>query len=370
MASSWRSLDLDRVQLRTIFARTDKNIPIPSSFILIANGDGGTRWSSISTILEISSFRTIKGNTATTFSADMSYNLLQVSTTGVRGTLESYVDSATSSLMLSNAFPPVGITNVVGAASAVITNATASNLPGGIYMAPVDGNSTIKFIGLNDIQLSTVSAFKTTFITISSFSATGYSSISGELLELKQGVPSTFSTLRGRPCFTSSMTSNAGWLLGPQTGIQNGADLYISTSVMSNMELFYRFVDTVNNTTQIYVDYYPNLVLGGQSNTGLYEVSTFLQNATYGRIAESVVTGYITTQNNVASSLSNIFNTPAKMKMDATTLSNLNSQGANQDVWVVHRIVGGSNTYAAAYTNNQSRQNSLFVTMTSSGPIY
>ena len=66
MATSYRTLDTDRIQMRTIFARTDKNAPIPSSHILIADGNGATHWSSISTILEISSFRTIKGNTATT----------------------------------------------------------------------------------------------------------------------------------------------------------------------------------------------------------------------------------------------------------------------------------------------------------------
>ncbi len=369
MASSWRSLDLDRVQLRTIFARTDKNVPIPSSLILIANGDGGTRWSSISTILEISSFRTIKGNTATTFSADMDNNVLQISTTGVRGTLLSYADPTTSSLMLSNAFPPVGVTNVIGAPTAVITVATASNLPGGEYMAPVDGNSTMKFIGVNDIQLSTITGQKATFITISSFTATGYSSISGELLTLKQGVPSTFSTLYGRPCFMSSMTSNAGWLLGSQTAIQNGADLYISTAIMSNMENYYRYVDTVNNTTQVYFDYYPALVLGVQSNVGIYAVSTFLQakDNTIGRIAESVVTGFITSQN---ASLSNVYTTPARMRVNATSLSNIFALGANQDVWIVHRIVGGSNTYPTAYQNRQSAQNSLFVTLTNSGPIY
>lgn len=369
MASSWRSLDLDRVQLRTIFARTDKNVPIPSSLILIANGDGGTRWSSISTILEISSFRTIKGNTATTFSADMSNNVLQISTTGVRGTFLSYADPTTSSLMLSNAFPPVGITNVVGAPTSVITVATASNLPGGFYMAPEDGNSTIKFIGVNDIQFSTITSQKAAFIIISSFTAAGYSSISGELFQLKQGVPSTFSTLRGRPCFMSSMTSNAGWLLGSQTAIQGGADLYISTVVMSNVENFYNFVDTTSNTTQIHFDYYPALVLGVQSNIGLYAVSTFLQarDNSIGRIAESVVTGFITSQN---ASLSNVYTTPVRMRMNATSLSNIAALGANQDVWIVHRIIGGSNTYPAAYQNRQSGQNSLFITMTSSGPVY
>lgn len=372
MATNYRQADFIKRQFDTVIAETTSpntatGIPIPSTYLLTADGSGGTIWRSHSTIYPYSTFRTVKGNTATTFSADLSFNILQVSTTGVRGTFESYVDSATSTLMLSNAFPPIGVTNV--SALADMTVATASNLPGGLYMAPVDGNSTMKFIGVGDIRLSTVTSQKTTFVWLSSFTSAGYSSISGELLQLKQGVPSTFSTLRGRPCFTSSMTSNAGWLLGSQTGIQSGADLYVSTCVMSNVDLFYNQVDTVNSNTKLYVDYYPCLVLGAQTGSGIVEVSTYLTNDSFGRLPESVVTGFITSQNAASS---NVFTTPVRMAIDPfNSLSSIIGQfGANQSLWLVHRIVGGSNAYSATYLNNQSRQNSLFVTMTNSGPIY
>jgi hypothetical protein len=249
-----------------------------------------------------------------------------------------------------------------------ITATTASNLPGGIYMAPANGNSTMKFIGVGDIRLSTISTFKTTFLFLSSFTSAGYSSISGELLALKQGVPSTFSTLQGQPSFISSFTSNAGWRLGAQTADLSGTDMYISSCVMSNVNLFYRHVDTVNSNTKLFVDVYPNLLLGSQTGSGVKEISTFLVNPTYGRIAESVVTGYITSQNGASS---NVYTTPIRMEINPfVSLSTIASQGAGQALWVIHRIVGGSNTYPAAYVNNQSRQNSLFVTMTNSGPTY
>ena len=374
MATNYRQAEFIKRQFDTVIAETTSpntatGNPIPSTYLLTADGSGGTIWRSHSTIYPYSTFRTVKGNTATTFSADLSYNVLQISTTGVRGTFESYVDSATSTLMLSNAFPPVGVTNVNSLAD--ITTTTADTLPGGFYMAPVDGNSTIKFIGVRDLKLSTITGSKATFLYVSSYTATGYSSISGELLQLKRGVPSTFSTMKGQPSFVSSITSNAGWLLGSQTANQTGSDMYISTCLINNVNLLFNHVDTVNSNTKLHVDYYPNIILGVQSNVALYPISTYLVHASYGRLAESVVTGFIISQNSVASGLSNYYTAPVRMAIDPyTSLSSIAAQGAGQQLQVIHRIVGGSNQHSATYLNSQSAQNSLFVTMTNSAPDY
>lgn len=374
MATNYRQAEFIKRQFDTVIAETTSpntatGNPIPSTYLLTADGSGGTIWRSHSTIYPYSTFRTVKGNSVTTFSADLNYNVLQVSTTGVRGTFESYVDSGTSTLMLSNAFPPVGVTNVTSIND--ITVATANTLPGGLYMAPVDGNSTIKFIGVGDLKLSTITGSKATFLYVSSYSATGYSSISGELLQLKSGVPSTFSTMKGQPSFVSSITSNAGWLLGSQTANQTGSDMYISTCLINNVNLLFNHVDLLNSNTKLHVDYYPNIILGGQSNVALYPISTYLSHATFGRLAESVVTGFITSQNSVASGLSNYYTGPVRMAINPyTSLSNIAGQGAGQVLQIVHRIVGGSNQHSATYLNNQSAQNSLFITMTNSAPDY
>jgi hypothetical protein len=374
MATNYRQADFIKRQFDTVIAETTSpntatGIPIPSTYLLTADGSGGTIWRSHSTIYPYSTFRTVKGNSATTFSADLNYNTLQVSTTGVRGTFESYVDSATSTLMLSNAFPPIGVTNVTALTD--MTVATASNLPGGLYMAPVDGNSTMKFIGVGDIKLSTVTAYKTTFVWLSSFTSVGYSSISGELAQLKRGTPSTFSTLKGQPSFVSSITSNVNWRLGSQTAAQAGGDMYISTCLIENANLLFNHVDTVNSNTKLHIDYYPNVILGVQSNVALYPVSTYLANPTYGILSESVVTGFITSQNSVASGLSNYYTAPVRMAINPyTSLSNIAGQGTGQVLQVIHRIVGGSNQHSVTHLNNQSAQNSLFISMTNSGPNY
>jgi hypothetical protein len=318
MATSYRTLDTDMIQVRSIFAKSSTNAPVPSSHILIADGNGATHWSSISTILEISSFRTIKGNNASTFSADMKYNLLQVSTTGVLGTFESYVDPTTSTLMLSNAFPPVGV--CLGSVPSV-TAINASNLPNGSYMSPVNGNSTIKFLGVGDIQLSTVEAYKATFISISTFTSAGYSTISGETFRLRPAIQSTFSTMHGLPSFRSSITytdNSAYWSSG--TGIMSiiGKDAYF-TSLGFDPTGFRRYIDS-NLSTKIFIDFtptfiFPSTTIGTNPNSNLLRtICTFLISDNGTPFPETVTQHYISIQNSNINS-SNLFQTPIHLNV-------------------------------------------------------
>lgn len=349
MASSYRTLDLDTIQVRSIYARASNNAVIPSSHILIANGDGSTHWSSISTILEISSFRTIKGNTATTFSADMSYNLLQISTTGVGGTFESYVDAVTSTLMLSNAFPPIGVLqsgNSFGSAP-FPTEAIASNLPDGVYMAATNGNSTLKFIGIGDILLSTCSQFKTTFIGISSFTHQGYSTISGETFALRPVIASTFSTAAGRASFVSTIGTSL-WNVGSALPMSTSSrDFYFSSIVFDAGHLA-RYVDTsFESTTRLLVEMTPSFFVKNMGGTGIVKaVSSFVivnslnSNVGYQLFPESVVTNFMTSQETGAG-LSNSFTTPLRMPINAYTSlwSNAQSEPVGLNFIVMHRIV-------------------------------
>lgn len=372
-----------------MYARAANNSVIPSSHILIANGDGSTHWSSISTILEISSFRTIKGNTATTFSADMSYNLLQISTTGVRGTFESYVDATTSTLMLSNAFPPVGVLqsgNAFGSIP-VPTESAASNLPGGVYMSPVNGNSTIKFIGVGDILLSTSAAFKTTFIGISSFTHRGYSTISGEVFALRPAIASTFSTAAGRATLMSSIVDTL-WNKGAGFAMStSGRDFFFSTVTFDAGHLA-RYVDgSFESTTKLFVEMTPNCFFApmGSGSNLLKEVSSFIvvnsanSNVGYQFFPESVVTNYMTSQVTTAG-LSNSFTAPLRMELNAYTSlwSNAQSVPVGLNFIVMHRIVnaisnsGTDSGFAASSSNvdiRMSVKNGAFINMFSQTPL-
>lgn len=372
-----------------MYARAANNSVIPSSHILIANGDGSTHWSSISTILEISSFRTIKGNTATTFSADMNYNLLQVSTTGVRGTFESYVDATTSTLMLSNAFPPIGVLQTGNAFGSVPepTEAVASNLPGGVYMSPVNGNSTIKFVGIGSVLLSTCSAFKTTFIGISSFTHRGYSTISGETFALRPAIASTFSTAAGRATLMSSIVDTL-WNKG--TGIAmstSGRDFFFSTVTFDAGHLARYVDDSYESTTKLFVEMTPNCFFApmGTGSNLLKEVSSFIvvnsanSNVGYQFFPESVVTNYMTSQVTTAG-LSNSFTSPLRMELNAYTSlwSNAQSVPVGLNFIVMHRIVnaisnsGTDSGFAASSSNvdiRMSVKNGAFIHMFSQTPL-
>jgi hypothetical protein len=388
MATSYRTADFDKIQVRNVYARAANNSVIPSSHILIANGDGSTHWSSISTILEISSFRTIKGNTATTFSADMSYNLLQISTTGIRGTFESYVDATTSTLMLSNAFPPIGVLqtgNAFGSAPAP-SDAIASNLPGGVYMSPEDGNSTIKFVGIGSVLLSTCAAFKTTFIGISSFTHRGYSTISGETFALRPAIASTFSTAAGRATLMSSIVDTL-WNKGAGFAMStSGRDFYFSTATFDAGHLA-RYVDnSYESTTKLFVEMTPNCFFGTMGGGGLVkEVSSFIvvnsanSNVGYQFFPESVVTNYMTSQVTTAGQ-SNSFTAPLRMELNAYTSlwSNAQSVPVGLNFIVMHRIVNAvSNSpsdggFAASSSNvdiRMSAKNGAFIHMFSQTPL-
>lgn len=384
MATSLRSLDLDTIQVRNVYARAGNNAVIPSSHILIANGDGSTHWSSISTILEISSFRTIKGNTATTFSADMSYNLLQVSTTGVRGTFESYVDATSSTLMLSNAFPPIGVVQDGNAFGRVpdVTEAAASNLPGGVYMTPVNGNSTLKFIGVGDILMSTCAQFKATFIGISSFTSVGYSTAVGQAAEWRPAIASTFSTAAGRATLMSSINTSL-WVTG--AGLQMSTatrDFYFSSIVFEASHLA-RYVDnSFESTTRLFVEMTPNFFFAPMGGTGLVKaVSSFLvtsNNSGFQVFPESVVTNYMTSQVTTAG-LSNSFTTPLRMEVNAYTSlwSNVQAGPTPMNFAVMHRIVnavsnGGDGGFDATSSNvdiRMSGNNGAFINMFSQTPL-
>lgn len=388
MATSYRTLDTDRIQVRTIFARTDKNAPIPSSHILIANGDGSTHWSSISTILEISSFRTIQGNTPTTFSADMSYNVLKISTTGVGNLFESGVDAATSTLMLSNYLPPIGVTN---GSVPVIDNATATNMGGiGEYMAPVTGNSTIKFLGVRDIVFSTSTAFKATFVTISTFTSQGYLAISGEAFSLRPAVASTFSTNRGVASFVSSLPFQAPWTrpVTATTMFPNGRDLYFSSlgfTIDNTNNNWLRYLDrSPAATTKCFIEFSPSFLFDrfqtGTSESMVKEISSYVAIAGMGTIfSESVVSHRIISQVS-STGLSNSFQQMIRMEVNPYTSLSTNFTGFLQ-VQVYHRIVDGiypggltatgfvSTAGVTNYLDSTCRRNTGYIQMFSSGAV-
>ena len=395
MAGTARTLDTDTIQVRTVFARTATNGFIPSSHILIANGDGSTQWNSYSTIHAISSFKTVQGNSGPSFSADLYNRTLRVSTTGVQGVLESYVDPATSSLMLSNYLPPTAINE---GSIPLVTLAAATNLPTQRLLTPVTGQSTIKFLGVGDIQFSTVTSQNAAFVSISSYTSVGYSTISGETFAWRPTLYSTLSTAVGRPSFISTMPfvgGAGGWNWGSNLALSSvgagNADLYFS-SITFNLNQVTPYMDLTNtSSTRIFMDYRPQLFFSTMiaGNTSMIkEVSTFIQFSTTALgtriLPESVQTHYITSQvrttNDSGLALSNFFNTPMLLPIDgySSFYGPLTSNGGiSPNFTIYHRFVqmqtagtaSGLSNASLFVTNLTPKNGGLFLNLQNAGPL-
>jgi hypothetical protein len=350
MASASRSFDTDILQVRKVFARTPQNGFIPSSHVLISNGDGSTSWNSVSSIVPVSSFGIAYGNnSANKLYANLLFNTLQISTTGVGNIFQSYVDPVSRALMLSNALPPFAVS--LGSVPAV-TTAAAITTPNAQYLIPTGTLSTIKYFGVNDIQLSTVTTQNAIFVSISSFTSAGYSTISGETFNWRPTLYSTLSTTSGMASFVSSLRVVQPVSLTTIPMSTTGNDLYFSSVTFSANHLM-RYMD--NRTTassRMFVDLEPSLffpplyqVSGGNQNV-IKEISSYLElnTPTSGRVMfqESINTKYLTSQI-INTDLSNYFNTSVRMQINPYTLqTNINLNSPNTvNVTVYHRIVNG-----------------------------
>jgi len=384
------SLDTDFIQVRTVYARTAVNGFIPSSHILIANGDGGTRWNSVSSIFPVSSFKTIQGNNLSTFSADLSNNLLKISTTGIQGTFESYVDPLTSTLMLSNSLPPYVVS--LGSIPAVNTG-VLNPVPNPEFITQVTGQSTITFLGVGDIKFSTITSQNAIFVSISTFTSRGYSTISGETFSWRPTFNSTFSTSYGRPSFISSVPFNsATWNWGSNLAFSTPAtsqDMYFS-SITFNMDHIVPYIDqSATSSTRIFVEYNPNLIISSiyQGPTSpILEVSTFIQvetpNVGLQIFGETVTTNYMTSQVVFPSVGSNYFSPSIRMEIDpyGSFLSNYYANGGNVGntmlMTIYHRFPnanssGGSTGFSSVtdITNLTSKRGGLYINLVNRSPL-
>ena len=383
-------LDTDVIQLRTIYARTPTNAFIPSSFLLISGGDGSTSWNSVSSLVKLSSFTAIKGNTGTTLYADLSNSLIQISTTGIANTFQSYIDSTTSTLMLSNSLPPFIVSN---GSVATVNNTVANIVPNSQSLLQVTEQSSIKILGVGDITLSTINTQNAVFISISSFTSAGYSTLSGETFAWRPTLYSTLSTAYNRPSFVSSIPYVAGppnlWNLGSNLSVSTtNRDFYFS-SITFNLNNIVPYIDvTMTSSSRIFIEYNPILIMPAMvqgTESRIKEVSTFIQmeNGPSGLVIfnESINTNYMISQQFTASGNLNYFNPSLKFEINAysSLLSNYALNGNNTiNLTIYHRFVEClSNTAtdtgfdgAPTMTNLTAKRGGLFVNLYNQAPTF
>jgi hypothetical protein len=363
MASSYKSLDSDIITLRQIYVRTAINGFVPNQHILISDGVGAANWGPLSTI-QIPPYNAIRDQFGSTMNATQTENVIPISTLGIQGLFSAYVDQTTSTLNFSNAAP-----NTLVALNSVpaVTRLAATTVPSPENIFYSTGQSTLKFIGVGDIQLSTITDLRTVFIGISSFTASGYADLSAETRAWRGYVYSTNSTSAGYATFISSIpfsttvgTSSWDWTgsLGSNIPLSTQevypnyttGDVYFST-VQFQMDPFLRYIHP-NSTTQMTLDVTPNyffqrMFLGNSTPLHLVkEFSTFVQyeSPVTGRqiLSKASVGGWLTSQMSNAYA-SNYFNGTIKLELDpAVVMSNYMTDGPGGGYYTLyHRIPAG-----------------------------
>jgi hypothetical protein len=368
-----------RLLIKDLFVRRADNANITANHILIANGRGGTYWNSVSTIFPVSSFKTVVGgnNLASTFSADVNYNVLLVSTTAIPSTFGSYVDPRTSSLMLSLQFPPIVVS---GGSMSGITDTFA--VPNSNALSPVSLQSTVKFYGARDIIFSTVNTQQAVYVGISSFSAPGYSTIYGEMQNNAKLSVSSFSTVFCSPqnlSFVSSIpfTLSDGNTMSTNAAAPiNGSTLFMS-SIQFDAGHIARYINMSNLNTKISIEYYPNYVFSHMENdsdtiqpmSSIKKVTSYIQADS--RYNETTNVRYMTSQQistpTYIRTLSNVFTEAIRMDISSYQLSTSIANNPTVKLAMYHQIDNAYNNTgnvaisSLSYLNNTLSTNGLYL---------
>ena len=352
-----QSASYARLLVQKLFVRTPNNQNISTNHILIADGYGGTYWNSVSSIFPVSSFKTIVGgnNLASTFSADVNYNTLLVSTTAIPSTFGAYVDPTTSSLMFSLQFPPIIVS---GGSVALISDTDA--VPNSNAISPVSLQSTVKFYGAGDVKFSTVNTKQAIYIGISSFTATGYSTLKGAA-NLSMGMLS--------PQSVSFVSSIPYELTSGNFMSTNASGDYVSSlftsSIRFDTQHLQKYINMTNLSTSIVFDYKPNYLFPHlcTSNEPLEGAVDILLPSTIKRMvsyiqgtgtkifSETSTVRYITSQNISTSavysrSLSNYYTESVRMNISSYDLSTQIGANISYPTAIYHRIDNCLGDYA------------------------
>jgi len=367
MATNLKTLDADIITLRQINVRSAANGFIPADNILVSNGAGLGYWTSISSIVP-NPFYCISDSTGSTMCANDVSTTLRVSTVGVQGLFSGYIDSVASTFTFSNAYPNLQVAlDTVPA----VTRLAAGLVPSSENLTISTGQSTIKFIGVGDLRLSTVTDLRAVFFSVSSYSATGYADLSGEARAWRGFSYSTLSTTAGYGNFVSSIPYSTfyrvneyvgyGWdwtpLLTsniPMSTVEtypdySTGDVYFST-LSFPIDPFIRYIHP-NSTTKMFLEVTPSyffqrMYLGKSTMNLVKEFSTFIQyeSPTSGRqiMSKSANGSYLFSQSSNAYS-SNYYNAPLRLELDtALMMSNALNDGllTNNYYTLYHRIPG------------------------------
>jgi hypothetical protein len=367
MAASLKTIDTDVITLRQIYTRNATNGYIPGTHILISDGGGNGYWGSISSIYSVPYNSLVDDNGSTLVAKDAG-TAIKFSTVGIKGLFSVFIDNVNNTVCFSNAAPPV---QVALDTVPTVSRLAAQQMPGSETITMSSSQSTLKFLGVGDIKLSTVTDLRAVFFSISSFSAKGYADLSGETRGWRPFAYSTLSTNAGYASFVSSIPFSTfynideyngyGWDWSPSLGSNipmstvetypnySTGDVYFST-VSFTMAPFLRYIHP-NSTTKVFLEVNPSyffqrMYLGASTPMNLVkEFSSFVQyeSRRVGRqvLEKSSHGGYMFSQMSNAYA-SNYYNAQLKLELDPAILtSNALIDGPYGGYYTLyHRIPG------------------------------
>lgn len=298
MSSSRRTYDTDNITLRTVFAKNPGNVNVPALRVLTADGTGSCYWAIPSSLGQNPSFNEII-TSAGTYTADLSYNkfrLLAGENIGMvngapgsnqttlfgkafsqidisgdntvyafwenqlhsafkiagEGGIQVSADPTTQTIFING---PSGVINVstgiYGFNQVKVTPTTStitSNILnyGGDFITATSPSSLLRFLGYNDIILSTNVTRDAVFFTISTFTSQDYLAISNVAYA---AYPSTLSTVSSLYVQQTLFNSTIEYLSSYSGFGFSSVVSSINALALSTGEKFYTLTGLINANT-------------------------------------------------------------------------------------------------------------------------
>ncbi len=295
MASSRRTYDTDNITLRTVFAKNPGNSNVPALRVLTADGTGACYWAIPSSLGMNPSFNEII-TSAAIYTADLSYNKFRllagegmgmvngpagsnqttlyakafsqldisggnsvyafqnnqldpsVTLAGENG-VQLRADPATNTLFIGGSGTNTAISTGIYGFNQVKVTSAASSITSSIqdlagdYITASSPSTLLRFLGYNDIQLSTNVTTNSIFFTISTFTSQGYLNISNVAYSAYPSTLSTVSSLYVQTgLFTSTLNS-----MSTTSGVQwSSVQSSINALAVSTGYEFYTLTGLIN----------------------------------------------------------------------------------------------------------------------------
>jgi hypothetical protein len=189
---------------------------------------------------------------------------------------------------------------------------------------------------VNDILFSTVNNSQAVYVSISSFTSAGYSTLNGEMINNPKVSYSSFSTAVGIPVsqnFTSSIPFNSKFSTSGFYLSTSGSDLYMN-SISFDGGHIPKYVNTKTFTTNASIEYFPNIQFPIMVNPGYDYPNPPLTDFTNNQTIIKPVISYVQ-----ATYGANTYIFP-----ESSNLRFINSQ----------RVVNLSNYYSTTYLTNST----------------